>query len=61
METKPFDMRGHYCDRKASFAPELSGVQIGLCDIHFRERFEDLAESDALAYLRQELDIDRSD
>jgi hypothetical protein len=61
METVIPRMRCHYCDRKASFAPELSGVQVGLCDTHFRERFEDLAESEALASLRQKLDIDRPD
>lgn len=54
-------MRCHYCDREATFAPRMGGVQVGLCDTHFRERFEDLAESDALAYLRQELDVDRPD
>ncbi len=61
MEAIRGNMRCHYCDRKASFAPELGGVQVGLCDVHFRERFEDLAESDALASLRQELDVDRPD
>jgi hypothetical protein len=53
------DMRCHYCDRDASFAPELNGVRVGLCDTHFREQFEYLAETDALAYLRQEFDVDR--
>jgi hypothetical protein len=52
-------MRCHYCDREASFAPELNDVQVGLCDIHFREQFEYLADTDALAHLRQELDVDR--
>ncbi|WP_227355720.1 DUF6757 family protein [Haladaptatus salinisoli] len=61
METVVRRMRCHYCDRTASFAPELGGVQVGLCDAHFREQFEDLAESEALASLRQELDIDRPD
>ena len=52
-------MRCHYCDRDAAFAPELNGVRVGLCDAHFREQFEYLADTDALAYLRQELDVDR--
>ena len=54
-------MRCHYCDREASFAPEMGGVQVGLCDAHFRERFEYLAENDALAFIRQELDVDRAE
>jgi len=52
-------MRCHYCDREASFAPEKGGVRVGLCDEHFREQFEYLADTDALASLRQELDVDR--
>ncbi|WP_202935026.1 DUF6757 family protein [Halorussus amylolyticus] len=52
-------MRCHYCDREASFVPEKGGVRVGLCDVHFREQFEYLADADALASLRQELDMDR--
>jgi hypothetical protein len=51
-------MQCHYCDREATFAPELGDVRVGLCDTHFREQFEQLAESDALASLRQEFDVD---
>lgn len=54
-------MQCHYCDREATFSAESDSVRVGLCDEHFRERFEDLAESDALASLRQRLDIDRTD
>ncbi|WP_458188912.1 DUF6757 family protein [Haladaptatus sp. NG-WS-4] len=61
METEAHDMRCHYCDREAEFAPELGGVRVGLCDTHFGEQFEELAESEALASLRQELDVERPD
>ncbi len=54
-------MRCHYCDRKATFAPKMGGVQVGLCDTHFRERFESLAESDALESLQRELDAEKSE
>lgn len=54
-------MHCHYCDREATFTAETGGVRVGLCDRHFRRRFEQLAESDALASLRQELDLDRPD
>ncbi|GAA0224473.1 DUF6757 family protein [Haladaptatus pallidirubidus] len=61
METLPVSMRCHYCDRKATFAPKMGGVQVGLCDTHFRERFESLAESDALESLQRELDAEKSE
>lgn len=54
-------MRCHYCDREAAFAPEMNGVRVGLCDTHFRERFESLAESDAMEILRKELNVERRD
>lgn len=53
-------MQCHYCHREASFSAETDGVRVGLCDRHFRDRFTDLAESDALERFRQRLDIDRA-
>ena len=53
-------MRCHHCDREASFTAESSGVRVGLCDRHFREEFERLANSKELGQnLREEIDIDR--
>jgi len=52
-------MRCHYCDREATFTAETGGVRVGLCDRHFRDRFEQLADSAALASLRKELGIGR--
>ncbi|WP_164974723.1 DUF6757 family protein [Halegenticoccus tardaugens] len=51
----------HYCDREAAYAAEKDGVRVGLCDEHFRERLEALADSDGLAALRERLDVDRTD
>ena len=53
-------MRCHYCDRDAAFTAEKDGVRVGLCKSHFRERFQELADSDAFDDLREELDIDRT-
>ena len=50
----------HYCDRKAAYAAEKDGVKVGLCERHFRERVEELAESEELAALREQIDIDRT-
>jgi ribosomal protein S14 len=52
-------MRCHYCDREAAYVAEKDGVRVGLCQRHFRERVEELSESDGLAALREQLDINR--
>ena len=54
-------MHCHYCDRKAAYAAEKDGVKVGLCEEHFRERLELLADSDELSTLREQLDIDRTE
>jgi hypothetical protein len=51
----------HYCDREAAYAAEKDGIKVGLCERHFRERLEELAESDELEALREQLDIDRTE
>ncbi|WP_199174741.1 DUF6757 family protein [Halegenticoccus soli] len=51
----------HYCDREATYAAEKDGIKVGLCEVHFRERLEELADSDELAALREKLDIDRTE
>ncbi len=54
-------MKCHYCDRDATVAAESSGVTVGLCDDHFRERLEELAESEELERLEEQIDVDRPD
>jgi hypothetical protein len=39
----------------------MDGVQVALCEDHFRDRLEELAESDALEDVREHLDIERSE
>lgn len=51
-------MRCHYCDRDAAVAVEKDLVKVGLCERHLRTRLEELAESDWLDGLEEELDVD---
>lgn len=53
-------MQCHYCDRSADLTVEKDGLRVGLCEEHFQERIEELSDSDALASLREQLDIDRT-
>lgn len=51
-------MRCHYCDHEASVAVEKDLVKVGLCEDHLRERLEELAKSDWLEDIEEELDVD---
>ncbi|XVH32892.1 DUF6757 family protein [Haloferacaceae archaeon DSL9] len=51
----------HYCEREAAYAAEKDGIKVGLCQEHFQERVEALAESDELEALREQLDVDRTE
>lgn len=52
-------MQCHYCDRPAVTAPEYEGIHVGLCEEHFREQMDELADSDEFAQLKDELGLDR--
>jgi hypothetical protein len=54
-------MRCHYCDREAAYAAEKDGMKVGLCEEHFRERLETLADSDGLKTLQEQINIDRTE
>lgn len=51
------DMQCHYCDRSADVTAESGHLRVGLCEEHFRERLDELAEAD-LVELRKQLDLD---
>lgn len=53
-------MQCHYCGDEAAFAAETEGVKVGLCEAHFRERLEELADADELKALKEEVDVDRA-
>jgi hypothetical protein len=55
------DMQCHYCDREAEVAVEKDGVKVGVCKSHFREQMEELADSDWLEDIEDDLDIDRAE
>ena len=52
-------MQCHYCEGHADVTVEKDGIRVGLCEDHFRDRLEELAESDMLEEIREQLDIDR--
>jgi len=54
-------MKCHYCDRDAAYAAEKDGLKVGLCERHFRTQVESLADSEELAAIREQIDIDRTE
>ncbi|SNR44306.1 DUF6757 family protein [Halorubrum vacuolatum] len=54
-------MQCHYCDDEAAYGAEKDGITVGLCDRHFRERLEELADSEELAAIREQIDLDSTD
>ena len=51
----------HYCDARADVVVDKESVKVGVCEDHFREQMEELADSDWMDNLEQELDIDRAE
>lgn len=56
---QPSYMQCHYCDRDAEIAVEKEGIKVGVCKPHFQEQMEDLADSEWLEDVEDQLDIDR--
>jgi hypothetical protein len=54
-------MECHYCERGADITVEKDGIRVGVCREHFRERMEELADSEWLGDIDEELDIDRGE
>jgi len=54
-------MNCHYCDRDADVTVEKDGIKVGVCKGHFRERMEELADSEWLEGVEDQLDIDRAE
>lgn len=51
-------MRCHYCSREADVTAASGEVRVGLCEEHFEQRLEELAESEGLAALEERLDVE---
>jgi hypothetical protein len=54
-------MQCHYCEQEAAYAARKEHIKVGLCEDHFRERVEELADSDELEALREQIDVDRTE
>ena len=54
-------MECHHCDGTADVVVEKDGIRVGVCERHFREQMEELAESEWVRDLEDELDIDRAE
>jgi hypothetical protein len=54
-------MECHYCDSDADVAVEKDGVRVGVCEEHFREQMEELADSEFLDEIEDQLNVDRPD
>jgi hypothetical protein len=54
-------MQCHYCDREADVRVEKDGIKVGVCERHFREQMNELADSEFLDGIQDELDIDRAE
>ncbi|MFB6069206.1 MAG: DUF6757 family protein [Halobacterium sp.] len=53
-------MQCHYCDRSADLTVDKGGVKVGVCEDHFKERLDELSDSETLQRLREQLEIERS-
>jgi hypothetical protein len=51
-------MECHYCDRGADVAVEKGHVTVGLCETHFQEQMEALADAEWFDDLDDQLDVD---
>ena len=54
-------MQCHYCERDADVTVETGGVRVGVCEEHFRGRMAELADSDFIEDVSEQLDIDRAE
>lgn len=54
-------MQCHYCGDEAAYAAESDGIKVGLCEQHFQQRLEELAESEPFKELKDRIDLDRRD
>lgn len=54
-------MECHYCDGGADVVVEKSEIRVGVCEEHFRERMEELADSEWLQEIEAQVDVDRAE
>jgi hypothetical protein len=49
----------HYCESDADVAVEKDGIKVGVCEEHFRERMDELSDSEWLEEIEEQLNVDR--
>jgi hypothetical protein len=54
-------MECHYCDASAEIVVEKDDIRVGACERHFREQMEELADSEWVSDIEDQLDIDRAE
>lgn len=53
-------MECHYCEASADVVVEKENVKVGVCEEHFQEQMEELATSEWIDDLEEQLDVDRA-
>jgi len=54
-------MECHYCEVAADVTVEKDGVQVGVCEKHFREQMEELADAEWIEDIDEQLDVERAE
>lgn len=54
-------MHCHYCDGDADVVVEKDDILVGVCEDHFREQMEELADSEFIEDIEEQLSVDRSE
>jgi hypothetical protein len=54
-------MECHYCESSADVVVEKDDIRVGVCEAHFREQMDELADADWVDDLEDELDVDRAE
>jgi len=54
-------MECHYCEDEAAVVVEKDGIRVGVCEEHFREQMDELADSGWIEEIQDQLDVDRAE
>ncbi|MEF8812847.1 MAG: DUF6757 family protein [Halovenus sp.] len=54
-------MQCHYCEAGADVTVEKDGVRVGVCEEHFREQMEELADAEWIEDIDEQLDVERAE
>jgi len=54
-------MECHYCEADADVTVEKNGVRVGVCEEHFREQMEELADAEWIEDIDEQFDVERAE